>query len=168
MERYQSWKWYDTVLIGILIMGFLICIIIIKDIITSIACLLLIAIVVSFFKKEINIAIAEKMIKKGKPEKALEYCDKVLKKDPNYIYALIKKGEIFESINNPKKALEFYNSAISKDPNNNIPWEKKGELLKSIGEDEKALEAFNKAENLKNKKIEKKLYYRIMKKIVKR
>lgn len=165
MERYQGWKWYDTILITILLIAFLICIIILKDIIMSIACLLLIAIIISFFSKEINITLADRMIKKGKYEKALKYCKKVLRKDPNYIYAIIKKAEIFEAMEKPKEALQLYDSAISKNPNNNIPWEMKGDLLKKLGKEKEAEESFKKAENLKNKKMEKKWYYKIMKKL---
>ncbi|WP_263641303.1 hypothetical protein [Methanobrevibacter arboriphilus] len=41
----------------------------------------------------------------------------------------------------------------------------KGDLLKKLGKEKEAEESFKKAEILKNKKMEKKWYYKLMKKL---
>ena len=61
-------------------------------------------------------------------EKAIEDFDQVIKLDPNYICALIGKGESLQSLGRNKEVLEEYKKALKIDPNNEEAINRKDEL----------------------------------------
>lgn len=165
MEKYQEWKWYDTLAIIVLFVGSMICLIN-KDYIIGLVCLLLILMILMAFKKEIYLKLAEKELNKGNLEKSREYCNKVLKDKPNHLYGLIKKGEIYEYQNKNDSALKVYEETIKKYPESYIIWQKKGELYDKLNNKSKADESYLTANKLKTAADEKKLINKIMKKLM--
>ena len=53
-----------------------------------------------------------------KYNEALEYCEKALKINPDYVYAISYKGKLLLSLKKYEESLKWYNKAIELDPNN--------------------------------------------------
>ncbi|MGN1362268.1 MAG: tetratricopeptide repeat protein [Methanobrevibacter sp.] len=162
MDRYQGWKWYDNLLILILILAVIYFIFIIGDYFIGALCLALILIIVSSFSKEIDICLADKYKNKNDYNKALNYCNKVLNKTPDYVHAIIEKASIYEDMGKNEEAFKLYESAISEDDTFYIPWVMKGNLYKKLNMDYEAKKAFKKAKILKLKKNEEKITFKLL------
>lgn len=162
MDRYQGWKWYDSFLILILILAIIYFIFIIGNYFIGAICLALILIIFSSFSKEINIYLADKYKNKNDYNKALNYCNKVLNKTPDYVHAIIEKASIYEDMGKNGEAFKLYESAISEDDTFYIPWVMKGNLYKKLNMDYEAKKAFEKAKILKLKKNEEKITFKLL------
>ncbi|OWT33356.1 hypothetical protein BGI41_02790 [Methanobrevibacter sp. 87.7] len=165
MDRYQGWKGYDTLLIIILIIAICYSIFIMKEYIMGIVCFALILIIISSFSKEINIYLANRSKNKHDYDKALNYCNKILNKTPDYVYAIIEKASIYEAMGKTDYAFKFYETAIDKDNTLYIPWEMKGNLYKNLGNVKEAEKSFKKAKTLKLKKNQERLSFRLLQKL---
>ncbi len=53
-----------------------------------------------------------------KYNEALEYCEKALKINPNYVYAISYKGKLLLLLKKYEESLKCYNKAIELDPDN--------------------------------------------------
>ena len=165
MDRYQGWKWYDSFLILILILAIIYFIFIIGNYFIGAICLALILIIFSSFSKEINIYLADKYKNKNDYNKALNYCNKVLNKTPDYVHAIIEKASIYEAMGKNDEAFKLYESAIVEDDTLYLPWEMKGILYKKLNMDYEAEKSFKKAKLLKLKKNEEKLGFKLLQRL---
>jgi tetratricopeptide (TPR) repeat protein len=53
-----------------------------------------------------------------KYEEAVEYCDKAIMLEPNYVYALNYKGKILYNLGRYAEALKYYDEVLRIDPIN--------------------------------------------------
>ena len=53
-----------------------------------------------------------------KYDEALEYCEKALKINPNYVYAISYKGKLLLLLKKYKESLKWYDKAVDLDPEN--------------------------------------------------
>jgi tetratricopeptide (TPR) repeat protein len=53
-----------------------------------------------------------------KYNEALEYCEKALKINPDYVYAISYKGKLLLLLKKYEESLKWYNKAIELDPKN--------------------------------------------------
>ena len=165
MDRYQGWKWYDTLLIIVLLLAALYCIVVMSDIFMGIACLAVILMILGSFTKEIYVYIGKFYKERSNFDKAFQFCNKALAKDSNYVYALIEKGSIYEEMGQVEKALKTYDSASSMDETLYIPLRKKGDLYTKLNKIDEAQRAYEKANILKLKKDEERWTFRLLERI---
>ena len=165
MSKYQEWKWYDTIGVSILFCGLIFCLFL-KEYILGIICLLIILMILLTFQKEIYLKLAKKELNKNNPKKAMDYCEKVLKNKPNYLYGLIIKGEIYEYQNKNEEALKIYNKSIKEYPKEYTLWQKKGKLYDKLNNNSQANESYKIANTLKTAENENKIYYKLMKRAI--
>ena len=74
--------------------------------------------------------------------------DEALKIDPNYLQAIVGKGETFIAESNPDSAFTYADRAIDLDPNFNKGYGLKGECYMRQGKSDLAIEYFLKAIDL--------------------
>jgi tetratricopeptide (TPR) repeat protein len=65
--------------------------------------------------------------------KALEYFDKALEIDPDYVDARVNKGFALYTLKQYKEAIECIDQALQFDPNNANAWYNKGLVLYNLG-----------------------------------
>jgi len=78
-------------------------------------------------------------------QKALEYFDKALVIDPEYVEAWIKKGLALRSQGGFERAIRCYDKALEIDPNRAEVWYNKGIALRGLGRFDEAVKFYDKA-----------------------
>ncbi len=68
---------------------------------------------------------------------ALEYCEKALDINPNYVYAISYKGKLLLSLGRYKESLEYYEKALDLEPNNQTAIYHKNKVLEKLNESKK-------------------------------
>ena len=91
---------------------------------------------------------ADKLIKKSKYKKALEYYDKIILAKPDHSEAFLKKARCLRSLNKHEESLNYFDTAIKLDPNNLAAMNYKGFSLKTLGKLEEANSMFEKANTI--------------------
>lgn len=89
-----------------------------------------------FFKKDEKYYVnkAENCVESGKYEKAIEYCEKLLKINPDNDAAYYIRGLSYRNLNQYEKAIEDYTKAIELNPDNEEIVELKNECIKLMNE----------------------------------
>ena len=83
------------------------------------------------------------------PAKALEGCDKILKRDPEILPALTLKSRSLVVLGRPEEALETIGKAVLLSPDSYVAINARGEQLRALGRLEEALRDFDRAVSLK-------------------
>jgi tetratricopeptide (TPR) repeat protein len=73
----------------------------------------------------------------GKYEEALEYCDKAVLLEPNYVYALSYKGKILYNLGRYEGALKYYDEVLRIDPTNHRATYYKNNAIAKISKNKK-------------------------------
>jgi tetratricopeptide (TPR) repeat protein len=81
----------------------------------------------------------------GEYTRAIEYYNKALDIDPNYLYALNGKGWALNELGNFKEAIVYYDKALEEDPNYADALNNKGYALYKQDKYQQAIEYFDKA-----------------------
>jgi len=81
----------------------------------------------------------------GKHKEAIEYFDKAIEVDPNFIHAWSNKGRSLSELGNHEAALECCEKVVELDPQFEFAFHNKGCELCQIGRYEEAIEYFDKA-----------------------
>ena len=77
--------------------------------------------------------------------KAIEYFDKAIDLNPNYIYAYLFKGLALCLLDKEEEAIQCFDKAIALNPDNALAYNNKGFALKILGKYEEAIECYDKA-----------------------
>lgn len=80
---------------------------------------------------------------KGNIKNAIEHYDRALKKDPNNIIALYKKGYALDELGKYKEAVKSYDKVLKIDPKCIRAWNNKGCALDELSKYKEAIESYN-------------------------
>ena len=90
-----------------------------------------------------NIGINQSI--RGNYSRAIEYYDKALAVEPNYVSALANKGLALNSLERYYEAIEYFDKALAVEPNHVNALTNKGLALNSLERYDEAIEYFDKA-----------------------
>ena len=76
----------------------------------------------------------------SKHQEALEWFDKALKIDPNYVFALYGKGATLHNLSKYQEAIEWYDKALKIDQNDTLALNNKGLALSNLSKHQEAIE----------------------------
>jgi tetratricopeptide (TPR) repeat protein len=79
----------------------------------------------------------------GQYERALNYYNWALKKEPYFIEALLALGRVLENAGDKGEAIDAYFRVLQQDPENSIAYLRLGDLFFSLNSKEKALQSYN-------------------------
>jgi tetratricopeptide (TPR) repeat protein len=68
---------------------------------------------------------------------ALPYCDKAIKINPSYVYALSYKGKLFLELERYDESLKYYNKALEIEPYNQTAIYHRSKVLRQIEKNKK-------------------------------
>jgi tetratricopeptide (TPR) repeat protein len=88
---------------------------------------------------------AEDLYNTGRYGEAINYCDKALKLNPNYLKAWHGKGVALAKLRKYEEAITCYDKAIELDPNNAYIWLGKGSALCDLDKYEEGITCYDKA-----------------------
>lgn len=94
------------------------------------------------------IKIAKKVLVIGQFDKTIEFCEKILDLDKNYLDAHYYIGISYNNYENYDKAIEQFKVATELDPNHIDSWNELGIAYEYKGQYDTAIESFNKAINI--------------------
>ena len=77
-------------------------------------------------------------------KEAIKKCNKIIKLDPNFIFAYNYKGICLSELKNYKKAIEYFDKAIQINPNFSDVYNNKGISLNELGKYQEAIKFFDK------------------------
>jgi tetratricopeptide (TPR) repeat protein len=81
----------------------------------------------------------------GKYQEAIDYYDKALELDPNYVSALNNKGVALKKQGKYQEAIDYYDKALELDPNYVSALDNKGQVFEEQGKYQEAIAWFDKA-----------------------
>ena len=90
----------------------------------------------------------------GSYEEALSYFDNALAIDPNYIYALLNKGNTLSDLGREQDAISYFDKALTVDPNNPDVLNSKGISLAHLGNYKLAISYYDKTLSTDPKHVE--------------
>ncbi len=83
------------------------------------------------------------------PKKAIEYLDKAIKLQPNYIEAYIRRGVAYKNIEQNQPTIEDFTMAIRLQPDNVLAYFNRGTTYSNLNQDKQAIDNFNEVIHLK-------------------
>ena len=83
------------------------------------------------------------------PKKAIEYLNKAIQLQPNYVEAYFIRARVYEILGQHQRAIEDFNEAIRLKPNYVEAYKSRGVVYNFLLQYQRAIEDFNKAISLK-------------------